>query len=94
MIKFILNQYWTFSGAVFSLAKTISSVRRIRRDFAPLSDCVKQAKALLFEESMQETDKMLSQGHVQAYAIKTKDGYNYSVHYTTGRFERDSLEDL
>ena len=55
MVQFVLNQYWTFSEAAFSLAKTISTVKRIRQDFAPFSDCLKQAKALLFEESMKET---------------------------------------
>ena len=73
MVQFVLEEYWTFSEAAFSLAKTISSIKRVRRDFAPFSDCLKQAKALMFEESMSETDNLLSQGHLQGYDIQTKD---------------------
>ena len=52
IVQFVLDEYWTFSEAAFSLAKTISSIKRVRRDFALFSDCLKQAKALMFEESM------------------------------------------
>ena len=52
MVQFVLEEYWTFSEAAFSLAKTISSIKRLRRDFAPFSDCLKQAKDLIFEESI------------------------------------------
>ena len=94
MVQFVLNQYWTFSKAAFSLAKTISSIKRIRQDFAPFSDCLNQAKALMFEESMKETDNLLSQGCLHGYDIQTQDGYNHTFHYTTGRFGKDTLQKL
>ena len=52
MVQFVLEEYWTFSEAAFSLARTISSIKRLRRDFAPFSEFLKQAKALTFKESM------------------------------------------
>ena len=51
MVQFVLEEYWTFSKAAFSLAKTISSIKRVRRDFTLFSDCLKQVKTLMFEES-------------------------------------------
>ena len=94
MVQFVLHQYWTFSEAAFSLAKTISVAKRIKGDFAPLSDCLKQAKNLMFKESMKETDELISQGRLNGYDIQTKEGYNLSVHYTTGRFRKDTLMKL
>ena len=94
MVQFVLDEYWTFSEAAFNLAKTISSIKRVRRDFAPFSDCLKQAKALMFKKSMTETDNFLSQGHLNGYDIQTQDGYNHTVHYTTGRFGKDTLQKL
>ena len=46
MAKFVLEEYYTFSQAVFSWAKTISSVKQLRREFAPFADCIKQSKSL------------------------------------------------
>ena len=43
---------------------------------------------------MKETDSLLSQGRLQGYDIQTHDGYNCSVHYTTGRFGKDTLQKL
>ena len=43
---------------------------------------------------MKETDNLLSQGHLHGYDIQTQDGYNRSVHYTTGRFGKDTLQKL
>lgn len=40
MMQFVLIQYWTFLEAVFSLIETMSSIKRMRRDFVPFSDCV------------------------------------------------------
>ena len=94
MVQFVLHKYWTFSKAVFSLAKTISSVKMIRRDFTPIADCVKQAKALIFKESMMEIDRKLYKGHLQGYGIQTRDRYNCTVHYTTERFSKDILQKL
>ena len=94
MVQFVLNLYWTFFEAAFSLAKSISSIKRIRRDFAPFSDFLNQAKALMFEESLKETDNLLSQGCLHGYNILTQDGYNRSVHYTTGIFGKDTLQKL
>ena len=94
MVQFVLHQYWTFSEAAFSLARTISVAKRIKGDFAPLSDCLKQAKNLMFEESMKETDELISQGRLNGYDIQTKEGYNRSVHYTTGRFGKETLMKL
>ena len=71
MAKFVLKEYYTFSEAVFSLAKTVSSIKRLRRDFALYVDCVNQAKYLLYEESMKETDDLISQGHLQGYDIQS-----------------------
>ena len=62
IVQVVLDQYWTFPMAAFSLAKTIFSIKRIGRDFTLFSDCLKQAKALMFEESMKETGNLLSQG--------------------------------
>ena len=94
MVQFALNQYWTFSEATFSLARTISAVKQLRRDFAPLSDCIKQAKSLMFEESMKETDELITQGRLNGYDIQTKEGINRSIHYTTGRFGKETLMKL
>ena len=71
--QFVLHKYWTFSEAAFSLAKTISSVKRIKQDFASFTDCLRQAKALLFKESIKETDNLLSQGCLQSYNVQTRD---------------------
>merc|ERR1712002_849575 len=94
MVQFVLNQYWTFSEAAFSLAKTISAVKRIRGDFAPLNDCIKQAKSLMFEESMKETDELITRGRLTGYDIQTKEGINRPIHYTTGRFGKETLMKL
>ena len=76
IVQFVLNQYWTFLEAAFSLAKTISAVKRFKGDFAPLSDCVKQAKSLMYEESMKETDELIPQGRLNGYDMQTKEGFN------------------
>merc|ERR1711873_347784 len=64
------------------------------RDFAPFSHCLVLAKQLLFEESMEETDNLLSQGRLRGYDVETKEGYNCTIYYTTGRFGRTSLQSL
>ena len=61
MPKFVMEEHYTFTEAAFSLAKSISTAKRLRRTFAPFSECLVQAKQLLFEESMEETDNLLSQ---------------------------------
>ena len=61
---------------------------------SPFSDCLKQAKNLMFEESMKEIDQLISQGRLTGYDIMTKDGINRSVHYTTRRFGKESLMKL
>ena len=94
MVDFALNQHWTFSQTAFILAKTISSVKRMKQDFAPFSDCLKQAKALMFKDSMKETDNLISQGRLQGYNIQTRDGINHTVPYTTGSFGKDTLQKL
>ena len=48
----------------------------------------------MFEESMKETDQLISQGHLTGYDVMTKDGINRSIHYTTGRFGKESLMKL
>ena len=50
--------FWDRSSA-FSLAKTISSIKRIRRDFAPFSDCLYLS---MFEEFSKESGNLLHQG--------------------------------
>ena len=51
---------WDRSSA-FSLVKTISSIKRIRRDFAPYSDCLHLS---MFEEFIKESGNLLHQGHL------------------------------
>ena len=63
--QFVLGEHYTFSEAAISLSKSISTAKRLRRDFAPFSDCLAQAKQILFEESMKETDNLLSQGRLR-----------------------------
>ena len=43
---------------------------------------------------MKETDQLISQGCLTGYDVTTKDGINRSVHYTTGRFGKESLMKL
>ena len=69
MTKFVLDEYLTFSKAVFNLANTISLVKWLKRDFVHCADCVQQAKALIHEKSMKETDELISQGCLQGYNI-------------------------
>ena len=83
-----------FKEAAFSLAKSISTAKRLRRTFPAFSECLVQAKQLLFEESMEETNNLLSQGRLRGYDVETKEGYNHTIHYTTGRFGRTSLQSL
>merc|ERR1712240_165303 len=84
--QFVIEEQHTFSEAAISLAKSISTAKRLRRDFAPFSSCLSQAKQILYEESMKETDYLLSQGRLRGYDVETKEGYTCTVHYTTGRF--------
>ena len=65
MVQFVLHKYLAFAEIVFSLAKSISSVKKVRRDFAPFADSVQQAKALMFEELIMYTYRMLSKGPLQ-----------------------------
>ena len=89
-----MEEHWCFSEAAFSIARSISKIKRFRKDFAPFSDCLIQAKKLMFEESMKETDQLISQGCLTGYDVITKDGINRTVHYTTGRFGKESLMKL
>ena len=92
--QFMMEEHYTFSEAAISLAKSISTAKRLRRDFAPFSNCLSQAKQILYEESMKETDNLLSQGRLQGYDVETKEGYTRTVHYTTGRFGKTNLQTL
>ena len=67
-----MNEHWNFSEAAFSIARSISKIKRLRRDFAPFSDCLKQAKNLMFKESMKEIDQLISQGHLTGYDVKPR----------------------
>merc|ERR1711873_285119 len=58
--QFVIEEHYTFSEAAISLAKSISTLKRLRRNFAPFSNCLSQAKQILYEESMKETDNLLS----------------------------------
>lgn len=82
--QFMMEEHYTFSKAAISLAKSISTAKRLRRDFAPFSNCLSQAKQILYEESMKETDNLLSHGRLRGYDVETKEGYTRTVHYTTG----------
>ena len=86
-----MEEYWCFSEAAFSITRSISKVKRFWRDFAPFSDCLNQAKKLMFKESMKETDQLISQGRLTGFDINIKDGINRSVYYTTGRFGKEFL---
>ena len=92
--QFMMEEHYTFSEAAISLAKSISTAKRLRRDFAPFSNCLSQAKQILYEESMKETDNLLSQGRLWGYDVETKEGYTHTVHYTTGRFGKTNLQTL
>ena len=48
----------------------------------------------MFKESMKEKDELISQGRLNGYDIQTKEGYNRSVHYTSGRFGKETLMKL
>ena len=43
---------------------------------------------------MKEMDQLISQGRLRRYDIITRDGINRTIHYTTGRFGRESLMKL
>ena len=43
---------------------------------------------------MSKTDELISQGRLAGYDIQTKAGINRTVHYTTGRFGKQSLKKL
>merc|ERR1712089_38126 len=90
----MVEEHYTFSEAVISIAKSISTAKILRRDFAPFSYCLSQAKQILYEESMKETDNFLSQGRLRGYDVETKEGYTHTVHYTTGRFRKTDLQTL
>ena len=92
--QFMMEEHYTFSEAAISLAKSISTAKRLRRDFAPFSNCLSQAKQILYEESMKETDNLLSQGRLRGYDVETKEGHTHTVHYTTGRFGKTNLQTL
>ena len=38
--QFMMEEHYTFSEAAISLAKSISTAKRLRRDFAPFSNCL------------------------------------------------------
>ena len=86
-----MEEHWCFSEAAFSISRSISKIKRLWKDFAPFNNCLLQAKKLMFEESMKETDELISQGRLRGYDVITRDGINRSIHYTTGRFGRESL---
>ena len=48
----------------------------------------------MFKEFMKERDELISQGRLNGYDIQTKEGYNRSIHYTTGRFGKETLMKL
>ena len=58
------------------LAKTISSLKIMRKSFEPMSNCMEQAKFLMYKETMKETDRLLSSGKLTQYSIETKEGIN------------------
>ena len=82
--QFVMEEHYTFSKAAISLAKSISTAKRLRRDFAPFSNCLSQAKQILYEESMKETDNLLSQGRLPGYDVGTKEGYTRIVQNRNG----------
>ena len=38
MVQFVMDEHWNFLEAAFSIARSISKIKRFRRDFAPFSD--------------------------------------------------------
>ena len=89
-----MDEHWNFSQAAFSLTRSILKVKMLRKMFAPFSDCLNQAKALMYEESMEETDLLITQSRLDGYSIETMDGINHLVHYTTGRFGASTTKKL
>ena len=53
MVKFAMEEHWNFTQAAFSIAKSILRIKILRRMFAPFSECLRQAKDLMFEVSME-----------------------------------------
>ena len=72
MVQFIMSEYWTFSEAACSLAKTIQRVKMVRGIFLPYSDCLIQAKTLMFEEAMGETERLITAGKLKQFSIESK----------------------
>ena len=94
MVTFAMQEHWNFTQATFLIARSISKVKILRKNFALFSECLAQAKSLMFEESMGETDILISQGRLDGLSIETIEGINQSIHYTTGRFGSSTTEKL
>ena len=80
-----------FLRSSFQYLKINLQDKKLWKDFTPFNNCLLQAKKLMFEESIKETDHLISQGCLRGYDVITKDGINRSIHYTTGRFGRETL---
>merc|ERR1711867_94309 len=89
--QLVMEEHYTFSEAAIRLAKSISTAKRLRRDFASFSNCLVQAKQILYEESMKETDNLISQGRLRGYHVETKEGYTRTVHLCSGLYEYNLL---
>merc|ERR1712237_149930 len=94
MVQFVMSEYWTFTEAACSLAKTIQRVKFVRGDFLLYADCLIQAKTLMFEEAMKETEELITAGKLRQYSIESKPGVNNMVHYTTRRFGQEGVSSL
>ena len=62
-----LVSFWDRSSA-FRLTKTISSIKRIRRDFTLFSDCLNLS---MFEESFEKSGNLLHQGRLPGEDIQS-----------------------
>ena len=72
MVQFVMSEYWTFSEATCSLAKTIQRIKIVRGIFLPYSECLIQAQTLMFEEAMEETERLITAGKLRQFSIESK----------------------
>ena len=45
----------------------------------------------MFEEALRETERLITAGKLRQYSIKSKEGINHLIHYTTGRVAHEGV---
>ena len=48
----------------------------VRGTFLPYSECLIQAKSLMFEEAMVETETLITAGKLKQFSVESKEGIN------------------